>query len=171
MVSRGIAWAYSTANNRLLVRELQKSEDEARKNNLGFWASPDYAVKTIDTVGKYINSFQVFEGRVTFLEGIEDRNFFYFGTDGKKGVGLVATLSVSDLVNFERRFDPNRWVNHTLRIRGWVESDPSSPAPIIKLTHLQQVEVLDLPQPRPNQPASPEAPAAPAPGQPIQQPQ
>lgn len=145
MVSRGIAWSFSTPHNRLFARELQKAENIARTARAGFWSNPEYSIKTKENIKKYINSFQLYEGKITYVEPIEDDSILYFGTDGKKEPGLVAAISVQDTINFENRFDPVGWQSRSLRIRGWVESDPALPAPVMRITHLQQVEFLDVP--------------------------
>lgn len=64
LVSKGLAWAYSTDSSQQMAHALKVVEDEARVQQLGFWKNPLYAIKSPQTVKKFMNSYQIVEGKV-----------------------------------------------------------------------------------------------------------
>lgn len=145
MVSRGLAWAYSTPTNRDLIEPLYKLEAAARQQGAGFWSDPEYAVKDAQTIEKTYGSFQIFEGKIRGVRTKDGFAYLNFGADPTKD--FTITLQRQVFPEFTGTTDnevfyPNELTNRKIRIRGWVESVSG---PMISLTHREQIEFLDMP--------------------------
>lgn len=136
LVSKGLAWAFSTKTSRETVSTLKQIETQAREKHLGFWVDPVYAIKTPDNVQDFMNSFQIVQGKVASVMRKRDYTYINFGLDWKTDF----TVNIKNSV--WRLFDtgPQIWTGKTIRIRGWVESRNG---PMINLTHPEQVEILN----------------------------
>ena len=148
MVARGLAWAYSTADNRFLARALQKYEHAARALKSGFWNDPEYAIKHKKNIGKYLNSYQLYEGLLMYLD--KDRsmngnyNFFCDTAQGSDKHPMSFMIPIDSMSIFTPRdtpyFSPQNWLRSRVRVRGWVEE--KNGIPTIMVTHPEQMEFL-----------------------------
>jgi micrococcal nuclease len=149
LVAKGLAWAYSTETSRLLVDTLKEIEEKARNRKAGFWANPEYAIKTPESVKGYANSYQIVEGKILNVTVKPNTTFINFGKDWntdftiripkKTGNNIFSQQTGQILVSV----DPSAWKNHWVRIRGWVEENKG---PTIELTHNEQLEHLPDPE-------------------------
>lgn len=158
MVTRGLAWATSTLTNHELVLPLYKYETAARKIGYGFWKDPAYGIKTYQNIDKYLNTFQIYQGLITSQNLVNDK--YVFTCDGNRVSKGAFSFSIR-LDQLPPFMPPgatlssmhNAWRGATVRLRGWVEKDPSSSnaLPNIDVTHPEQMEFIN---PRTGEPAT-----------------
>ncbi len=145
MISKGLAWAFSSETSRKMMDPLLQMEQKARAQHLGFWANPIYAIKTPNNVKNYTSSYQIVEGKILSVATKQDTIFFNFGEDWKtdftlrvsaKNWGLYFLKDISDK-DLRKILDPLTWKNREVRVRGWVEE---SNGPLMEVTHIEQIE-------------------------------
>lgn len=132
---------HTHADGSQLAAEMLTVEAEARTGRRGLWRNARYAVRTPDTIGRAIGSFQLVEGRVLAASRVRDQIFLNFGPDWK--TDFTARIAKPAL----RRFpDALAWQGRLVRLRGWVGRFNG---PEIELSHPEQVELIDPPAPSP----------------------
>ncbi len=138
LVSAGHVRVRSYADNRLRIAELLVREAAARRAGLGLWADGRYAVRTLDTVRRDLESWQIVEGRVKAVASFRNVAYLNFGDDwrtdftvriGNRARRLFGPAGI-DLKALEGR---------NIRVRGWVRSRNG---PLIVATHPEQIEML-----------------------------
>ena len=138
MLERGFARVYTFPDNRALVPELMMRERSAREARRGIWTDVFYALRTPETVGAYIDGYELVEGRVRRVGQSGGRTYLNFGADFK--TDFTAVISSRDGRLFEAAgIDPESYEGHVVRIRGWVES---LNGPMIEVTHPEQIELV-----------------------------
>jgi len=140
MVSRGLAYATSDESSRDLVRALYKYEELGRARKLGLWQYPKYDIKNDATIGKYINTFNIYEGVITDTRDNKRYIFLNFGKDIEKNV--TAVIKMTDQLifipeNTISTFKYNDLKGRHVRIRGWFEEKDG---PMLLITHPEQIE-------------------------------
>lgn len=144
LVRRGLAWAYSTETNRDMATPLYKYEDMARQQTAGFWADPDYAVRTNQTIPNTYNTYQVYEGTILDV-GVKDGIFFLnFDKTYKTDFTIEASAYLINSKSFAlsgKRVTPDLLKGLKIRIHGWVENKNG---PMIELTHPEQMELVEV---------------------------
>jgi endonuclease YncB( thermonuclease family) len=150
LIEKGYAWVFSSPHSRRLVKVLYKSEDAARRKRLGLWGDPRYPLRSYKTVGDFIHTFQVVQGRIAYADNSANEGYgygygygyFHFAEDFKED--FTIRISPENLVRFQARdrhhANTVTWVGKRVRIRGWVEEDGG---PLIELTHPEQIEFID----------------------------
>lgn len=146
LVSKGYAWATSTAKGRDMVMLLYKKEIAARAARVGLWSQSMNNIKTGDEIAKRNNAFIVYEGVVKRVIDNKDDVNFYFSDDGDKLYRVLLktenralfrlTTSPLQFVNFES------FKNVRIRIRGFVTKEKNGA--YIELTHPEQLEFPDF---------------------------
>jgi len=141
LVSKGLAWAFSSETSREMTGDLKLAEANARAQNLGFWANADHAVKTPYNLKDSINSFQIVEGKVMYVTARKEAIYLNFGREWKEDFTIELP---KDYLQFfvgktGGRFDPEIWKDRIVRVRGWVEEKSG---PMITLTHLEQIDII-----------------------------
>ena len=122
-----------------LAAEMLTLEDKAHAEKLGLWADNKYAIKTPETIGAYMDSFQIIEGRVHSVSLRKNRLYINFGKNWK--TDMTVTIAPEHKRRFSKAsIDPQQWNGKTLRVRGWVRDYNSA---YIEITHPQAVEVLN----------------------------
>ena len=138
LLAEGMARVYSFRDNRALVAEMLAQERIARAHGRGIWGHPYYRVRQAEGAGRFLDTFQVVEGRVLDAAVVRGRLFLNFGADWK--TDFTVNVRRQDLRLFRRGgFDPLSFEGRRVRVRGWIESWNG---PMIKLTHPEQIEVL-----------------------------
>jgi len=140
LVENGLAWASLPAADSKKFEMLRTIEQEARDARQGFWAHPDYGIKTPENIGDYMNSYQIVEGKVLFATLKKSMAFINFGRDWKTDF----TLELSDrglwsFVGANQSADMSDWRGKRVRVRGWVEDKNG---PMIRLEDPLQIEFL-----------------------------
>lgn len=146
LVSKGLAWVSGSADSQALLSSLYRAENTAQEEKAGLWADPKYSIKTSATIADTLNSFQVYEGRISGY-GIGKSNLPIFYLDKKEGDNLAPFALQLGTPKIKEFRDPGRTLSRlkgkTLRVRGWVEKQNRIPTIIV--THAEQVQVLDAP--------------------------
>jgi len=137
MVSRGHAWAFSMAGDPAIMTPLKEREGAARASFSGFWGNPLYAIRSPETVGQYINSFQVVEGRILNVAVKKRTAFINFGQDWKTDFTIEFSRNHWDKFSSAYDFTPEVWRGKKVRIRGWVEDRNG---PMIDLADATQID-------------------------------
>lgn len=138
MLRRGMARVYSFADNRTLVRRMQRIEATARNADRGIWSHPFYRVRTVAEAHDLVGGFQLVMGRVRATADVRGRIFLNFGEDWREDFTVMIPPERTDAFD-DAAFEPldleGRWV----RVRGWIESYNG---PMIEATHPEQIEVI-----------------------------
>ena len=138
MLRQGMARLYSFADNRARLDELFAAEREARAAQRGIWALPYYRIRTPETIGGDLDSFQLVEGRVLRAAAAGGRIYLNFGGDPK--TDFTAVIQSGNAKSFAAvGLDPLSLSGRQIRVRGWIENRNG---PLIQVTHPEQIEVL-----------------------------
>ncbi len=138
MLRLGMARLYSFADNRSRLDELFAAEREARAANRGIWALPYYRIRTPETVGGDLDSFQLVEGKVLRAASAGGRIYLNFGSDHR--TDFTAVVQPGNAKSFAAAgLDPLSLSGKLVRVRGWIENRNG---PLIQVTHPEQIEVL-----------------------------
>ncbi len=138
MLRQGLARTYSFADNRALVAEMLRLEEDARRAGLGIWSRPYYAVRTVNRLRDDIGSFQLVTGRVLQAATVRGRVYLNFGQDWKTDFTITLAPKTRRLFESEG-IDVGAYEGKTVRVRGWLKSFNG---PMIEATHPEQIEVL-----------------------------
>jgi len=158
LVSKGLVWAFSSETSQEMADTLKLVEDSARLQRLGFWKNPAYAIKTPKTVKKFMNSYQIVEGKILSVnvEQITGTTYLNFGKNWKtdfvvrirgnpKFLGLVkdpkADKDFDEDPSRPPAFNPRQWENRIVRVRGWVHGISG---PVIDVNEKEQVDFVQL---------------------------
>lgn len=143
LVAEGHARAYSLPGNRACIRALQEREARARNARSGLWAGSWYApVDAVQTekLSKRRYDFQIVEGQVVSVGVTRGWTFLNFGKDYK--TDFTVAIRAGDRRHFKgSEIELDGLEGKRVRIRGWIESWNG---PVIKATHPEQIELLDL---------------------------
>lgn len=162
LIERGFARAYSFQGNRACVRPLQSREIGAREAKLGLWWRKTYAVLDAGkpkSIFPRMHSFQIVEGTVVGVKATKRWTFVNFGTDWKRDFTIAVRaknrrlFAKSDLALSSLR-------GRKVRVRGWIESWNG---PAIKVTHPEEIEIIDqtaIPEAPQKQNPAPQAPGS-----------
>ena len=139
LLRRGLARVYSFRDNRALIAEMLVLEAAARAARRGIWNHPFYAVREARPSALEIDRFTLVEGLVVAVAIVRKRAYLNFGADWK--TDFTISIAPRDRRLFEREgIDLEALEGRVVRVRGWVESWNG---PMIKVTHPEQIEVLD----------------------------
>lgn len=138
LLSRGLARVNSYADNRAMLAEMLLFERQARAARRGIWALRRYAVRDVKETPKFLNSFQIVEGRVQSAAKVRGRVYLNFGSDWRRDFTVTLPPRAARLFGQVGR-DPLSFEGNRIRIRGWLK--PRN-GPMITVTHPEQIEVL-----------------------------
>ena len=138
MLSAGLARVYSFSDNRSRIPDMLSIERKARAMALGIWSNPYYKVRSATETPKFIDTFQIVEGRIVSAAVVRRRGYLNFGRDWRRDF----TISVAP--RYRRRFDRagfaiGAYEGKRVRVRGWLKSFNG---PLIEATHPEQIELL-----------------------------
>jgi len=138
LLRRGLARVYSFRDNRALVAEMLAAENEARAARRGIWAHPYYQVRTAAEAGRFVDGFELVEGRVLAVAQVRGRTYLNFGPDWRSDFTVTIERPARRL--FENvGLDPAALEGRRVRVRGWLKFWNG---PMIAVTHPEQIEVL-----------------------------
>ena len=142
LVEMGHAHVNSDARSRSCIVELLAAEQMARRARRGLWSHAAYQIREAakaHELADFVQSFQVVEGRVQDVSERKRRVYLDFGEVWSRD--LTAIVSGRDRKRFEAAgLDLLKLKGRKVRLRGWVERWNG---PLIRLTHPEQIEVLD----------------------------
>lgn len=139
MLSLGLARVRTTPSNSALASEMLKYEAEARKEKIGLWEIPTYAIHESAQAADFIGSYQIIEGTIKNVAMKENRMFINFGDNWKKDFTISITPANRRLFR-KAGFDFQNMNGQKIRVRGWISSYNGA---YIEITHPQQIEILD----------------------------
>lgn len=143
LLARGLARVVTHPDNRALAVPMLERERAARAARLGIWAAPSFAVRRPEEAHRYLDSFELVEGRVERVTEGGTRSFLHFGPDARRGFTGVVTPDGRRLLSAAGTA-PASFAGQRLRVRGFVRWWNG---PVIEVTHPEQIERLgdDLP--------------------------
>jgi endonuclease YncB( thermonuclease family) len=146
LVEGGLARVSSYRDNRNCIRLLQGFEQSARSARRGLWSLGLYQVmrarRSADILRR-IRTFQLVEGTVLKIGEARGRIFLNFADNWKSD--FTVSISRQDRKLFlNAQFDLKALEGRRIRVRGWVERWNG---PMIKVTHPEQIELLDQGEP------------------------
>jgi micrococcal nuclease len=139
LLRRGLARVEIAPDRGECSAELYTAESEARKARAGLWALPAYALRTPETVGATIGTFQIVVGRVRAANIKDGRVYLDFGADWR--TDFTVTIAPDDKKTFRRmRVDPLNYQGRLIRVRGIVQSYNG---PEMEIGSPKQIELLE----------------------------
>jgi len=144
LVSNGFARVQSFSGNRACQRQLQRLEAAAREGAKGLWRRRAYRVVDAtrpETLNPRVQTFQIVEGKVADVGRTSGWTFLNFGSDWKQDfTAAIAAKHAKAFAESDVALDGLE--GRRIRVRGWIERWNG---PAIKVTHPEQIEVLDEP--------------------------
>ncbi len=138
MLSAGLARVYSFADNRARVGDMLALERKARALALGMWSKSTYRVRRATETPKFIDTFQIVEGRVVSAAVVRRRGYLNFGSDWRRD--FTVTVAPRSRRLFDRAgLAIGTYEGKRVRVRGWLKSFNG---PMIEATHPEQIELL-----------------------------
>lgn len=144
LLLRGQAIAFARGKNRACANALLAAEAQAREDRRGIWQDPQYAVQTaVDIAATEApdlkGTFQIVEGRPTAVATVKGKTYVNFGEDWRTDFTLMARTR--GRVKIEQSgLMLDTLVGRRIRARGMIVHQNG---PMIKLTHPEQIEVLE----------------------------
>lgn len=140
MLRQGLARVYSFPDNRALVEEMLTHEKDARQANRGIWALDYYAIRNpdTDTLNRQLGTFQLIEGRVADAAKVKGTVYLNFGADWRTDFTVSLKYKAVRMFN-KAGIDLLDLKGRSIRVRGWLSKRNG---PMIKVTHLEQIERL-----------------------------
>ena len=139
LIALGMVRVYSFADNRSLVEEMLGLEKAARTAGRGIWAHPFYDVIHQRDSLRYLNTFQLIEGRVLSVAVVRRRAYLNFGKDWR--TDFTISIAPKNMRLFRKAgVDVKRYEGRRVRVRGWLRSFNG---PLVEATHPEQIEVLE----------------------------
>lgn len=138
LLEQGLAFAYPTFDNDLMVSEMLSAEAVARDSKSGIWAAYSI-VSAAEAVGKMAglrNKFAIIEGEVVLVKKTKDITYINFGNDWKSD--FTAAIRKENYKQFPN-LDVLSLQGKKIRVRGWVEAYNG---PFIEVYSILQVEVF-----------------------------
>lgn len=143
MVKRGLAVAYTFADNRERADDILALEQTARLSKTGLWAHPRWTVKDATTccTPDELGRFQIIQGKV-LTSGRDASNLYLnFGEDYR--TDTTARISYKDLKWFRERGitkPEDYYVGRIVRLHGMATPVYGV---LVTVSHPEQIEVLD----------------------------
>ncbi len=138
LVRMGLARVESAAENRGMIVAMQEIEDAARVARLGIWADGRYGVRAAEDTDRFLNRFEIVEGKVLAAEQVGGRIYLNFGPDWRND--FTVSVAPTDVRTFVREgIDLLKMAGKRIRVRGWLRSYNG---PVIDVTHPEQIQLL-----------------------------
>lgn len=138
MLLRGLARVYTFSDNRAHAAALYAAERKARSAGRGIWALNWYRIRTAETAGSDIGTFQLVEGKVVNAAIVRGRAYLNFGADWRTDFTVSVSPRYMKLFR-AARVDIMSLRDRRLRVRGWLVRRNGA---MISVTHPEQIEIL-----------------------------
>lgn len=138
LLAAGMARVYTFPDNRHRAADMLALEVQARTARRGLWGKPYYRILRHHETARFINTFQLVEGRVHKTAVVRGRAYLNFGADWK--TDFTVTISPRNMRRFKRDWIRLETLEGArIRVRGWLKSYNG---PMIEATHPEQIELL-----------------------------
>ncbi len=138
MLERGLARVNGVADLRTAMPEMLAIEAEARRSRRGIWSHPFYSIRQPQELERYLDTFQLVEGRIVDIATIRGRMYLNFGTDWREDFTVsISPQDVDPFLALGIQFES--LIEERIRVRGWVYRRYG---PMIDATYPEQVEIL-----------------------------
>ena len=138
MLAAGLARVYSFSDNRKCIEPLLARERFARGAGKQIWDHGFYDIRKPHETGRYLDTFQVVEGRVRDTAEVNSGVYLNFGENWREDFTIF--VSKSDVRRFEGGASFLLGLKgQTVRTRGWLKLRNG---PMIDLTHPEQLELV-----------------------------
>jgi endonuclease YncB( thermonuclease family) len=141
LLRRGLARVHTTADTAASAPMLLRTEAEARAQRRGLWSQNAFQLRQPDELGRFVDSFQIVEGRIGQVRRTAGQTTLYFA-DMRGRPADVVILSTARRRFREAGIDLAELAERPLRIRGWVRWQNG---PVIDVDHPAQIEVIGPP--------------------------
>jgi micrococcal nuclease len=141
LIERGLARAYSFADNHSCMAELLRREALAREGRIGLWRARGFQVRQASEAAELLRvrqSFQIVEGVVREVGKAGGRLYLNFGDDWRTDFTVSMRPGVARGMK-KAGLDPATLKGARIRVRGWIE--PRN-GPSIEATHAAEIERL-----------------------------
>ncbi|HJS30862.1 MAG TPA: thermonuclease family protein [Alphaproteobacteria bacterium] len=139
LVRRGAVRVDTLPDGRERAGELLRFEAEARIARRGLWASNAFAVRDPDAARRYVDRFELVEGRVLKASTVAGRVYLNFGADWRSD--FTVAVPRENRPSFSGAgLDLRALQGKMIRVRGWIQWRDG---PLIEAIHPEQIEVLD----------------------------
>lgn len=155
LVAKGLARVYSFPDNHACVSELLVREAAARSKRIGVWGVSAYRVLEADNLERLrrlTRSYQLVEGVVAAVGEAGGRVYLNFDKDWRRDFTIVVERKGKAALK-AGGIDVKALAGKRLRVRGWIEWWNG---PMIRLTHVEQIELM--PKAAPPSSQAPEGP-------------
>jgi micrococcal nuclease len=139
LLARGLARVHTTTDIAAAAPALLRIEAEARQARRGMWAHPAFRIRRPEETARWLDSFQLVEGRVAAVRQTRSRTWIDF--EGERGQALTLGVTTAARARFrETKFDLQSLRGAQVRTRGWIQW---LDGPLIEIDHPAQIEVLE----------------------------
>ena len=138
LLARGMARVYTFSDNRSRAGAMLALERQARLARRGIWGHSFYRVLGPAETTRFIDTFQLVEGRVLSAAVVRGRAYLNFGSDWRSD--FTITVAPKTMRLFRRAgISVSDYEGRRVRVRGWLKSYNG---PMIEATHPEQIEEL-----------------------------
>jgi len=142
LLARGNARVSARVGSRACADRLLGLEDKARKDGLGLWANPNFALFRAEP-GRWMDTelgrFVLVEGKVVSVRQSGGTIYVNFGRRFTRDFSVMIPRRLQAGFRAAGR-EPQSFTGRQLRVRGWLEWRTG---PVIEATAPEQIEVLD----------------------------
>jgi endonuclease YncB( thermonuclease family) len=136
MVAGGLARVAIDPDQRAWARELLALEARARAEERGLWGEGAFRVLSAARPGRFIDGYQILEGRVASVQTIRSTTYVNFGADWRSDVTVAIPGSLRNVLRASG-IDLARLTGASLRVRGEVRFQNG---PLIEIAAPEQIE-------------------------------
>jgi endonuclease YncB( thermonuclease family) len=136
LVAAGLAMVAIDPDQRTWVRELLALELRARAERRGLWGEGGFRVLPAAQPGRFIDGYQILEGRVASVQTIRSTTYVNFGADWRSDMTVAVPGSLRSTLRAVG-IDLARLTGVTLRVRGEVRFQNG---PFIEIAAPEQIE-------------------------------
>ncbi len=146
LLQEGLARAVSYKNNRACMKEMLALEKTARRNSRGLWRYRLFRPLEAQDISRLMRRqyrFTLVEGVVRKVAMIRKWAFLNFGENWRTDFTIAIKRKYLGSMNRNGLALP-KLAGKRIRVRGWIERWNG---PLIKVTHKEQIEILQTPPP------------------------
>jgi hypothetical protein len=138
LLRQGLARVRTTPDDRALAAEMLAAEGEARRAGRGAWPHPAWTVRSPETAARFVDSYQLVEGRVLAAKRVRNHVFLNFGAE--RQTDFTVRIGPAALRLWRAAgLDALALEGAQVRVRGWLRAWDG---PLIEASHPEQVERL-----------------------------